>query len=80
MPLRARANKSKKRGVVNSKVSKYKQGDDSKGKNSSHSGWEMFANLSSSSRERKYATNNFTKSKKGGTEDMFNDIGNSKNV
>lgn len=40
----------------------------------------MFANLSSSSRERKYATNNFTKNKKGGTEEMFNDLNNSKNV
>lgn len=72
--------KSKKRAVVTSKVSKYKQGDESKGKHSSNSGWEMLANLSSSSRERKYSTNNFTKSKKVVTDELFNDLGNSKNV
>ena len=72
--------KQKKRGVVASKVSKYNKGDDSKNKNNCNSGWEMLANLSSSSRERKYSTNNFTKSKKVVANELFNDTGDNKNV
>lgn len=72
--------KQKKRGVVGSKASKYNKGDDLKSKNCNNSGWEMLANLSSSSRERKYSTNNFTKSKKVVTDELFNDTGDNKNV
>lgn len=71
--------KPKKRGVVASKASKYAK-DDLKAKQGSNSGWEMLANLSSSSRERKYATNNFAKSKKVVAEELLNDIGTDKNV
>lgn len=39
----------------------------------------MLANLSSSSRERKYSTNNFTKSKKVVADELFNEMGD-KNV
>lgn len=72
--------KQKKRGVVASKVSKYNKGEDPKSKNSWNSGWEMLANLSSSSRERKYSTNNFTKSKKVVADELFNEMGDNKNV
>ena len=77
--VKSSSKKPKKRGVVASKASKYKN-EDSKNKHGSSSGWEMLANLSSSSRERKYATNNFTKSKKVPTDELLNDLGGDKNV
>lgn len=72
--------KAKKRGVVASKVSKYKQTDEPKAKISSNSGWEMLANLSSSSRERKYAINSLSKSKKMGADELLNDVDANKNI
>jgi hypothetical protein len=76
------ATKSKKpkqkRGVVASKASKYVE--ETKNKHNSNSEWEMLANFSSSSRERKYSTYNFTKSKKVTRDELFNDIENGKNV
>ncbi|CAI2385837.1 unnamed protein product [Moneuplotes crassus] len=69
--------KAKRRGVAASKAGKYSK-IDHKGKHSNNSGFEMLANLSSSSRERKYNSNNFVKSRKT-KEELFNDSAENKN-
>jgi hypothetical protein len=75
MLLNSSANYNVKSSAKKSK----KKGNSGNNKNSSNSGWEMLANLSSSSRERKYATNGFVKSKIGAG-DMFKDLSDNKNI
>jgi hypothetical protein len=64
----------------NKKVKKKGYTSSANAKHSTNSGWEMLAHLSSSSRERKYQTNKFTKTKNKATNDIFKDLPDNKNT